>query len=278
MVCFLKILCLLLFLIVSPAAMASNAGLLLAPTRVVMENGARYATVDVRNTGDATGRYTVELIDAVMSENGAVKAREDGSKDEFSAIPMVSLSPGRMTLKPNESQAVRLLVKNKQDLPDGEYRAHLRVSMTEANLTPDGMPIVPEKGTGISVLTKTVTIIPIIVRKGQTSFQVTIDDAKLVMGGGDKQQVPMVNVSFNFSGNRSMLGDVKVMHIAPDGKEVQIGFFQGLAIYRNVAKRNQAIVLEIPDGVNLHSGRLRIDLLAKQSDGGQVLSEKEIQL
>ncbi len=42
--------------------MAHNAELLLSPTRIVLENGARYATVTVKNTGDGVGRYVIEVI------------------------------------------------------------------------------------------------------------------------------------------------------------------------------------------------------------------------
>ncbi len=258
----------------SAQALAGNAGLLLSPTRIVLENGAKYVTVTVRNTGDGTGRYKIELIDAVMDENGGIKVREDGSKDEFSAIGMLSLSPSNMTLKPDENQVVRLLVKNMSDAPDGEYRSHLQVRMTETDLDPDTSK--PVEGTGIAIKAKISTIIPVIIRKGQTAYNLAIDGAKFVTGGGDNKQSPEVKVAISFSGNRSILGDIKVTHIAADGKETQLAFLRGVAIYRGVSKRNQTVALTVPEGLNVRSGRLRVDFLTQENEGSHVLSEKEI--
>ncbi len=258
----------------SAQALAGNAGLLLSPTRIVLENGAKYVTVTVRNTGDGTGRYKIELIDATMDENGGIKVREDGSKDEFSAIGLLSLSPSSMTLRPDESQVVRLLVKNQNEAPDGEYRSHLQVRMTESDLDPDTSK--PTEGTGIAIKSKITTIIPVIIRKGQTAYSLVIDNAKLLTGGGDNKQAPEVKVGVSFSGNRSILGDIKVTHIAADGKEAQLAFLQGVAIYRGVAKRNQTVALTVPEGVNVRSGRLRVDFLSQENEGSHVLSEKEI--
>jgi hypothetical protein len=250
--------------------------MLLTPTRIVLENGQRYITVIVRNNGESTGRYKIGMVDASMDENGGIKMLEDGKKDEFSAIDMVSISPSTMTLNPDEFQNVRLLIKNKGDLPDGEYRSHLKVMITESDLTSEGKKQEPIKGTGISVKMRTTTIIPVIIRKGQTSYNVTIDDAKLVTGGGEDKQQPEVKVGMSFSGNRSVLGDIKVTHLASDGKETQVAFLQGVAIYRNVAKRTQVVPLKVPEGVNVHSGRLRVDFLSQENEGSHVLSEKEI--
>lgn len=267
----------IILVIAPPQAMARNAGLLLAPTRVVLEKGERFVTVTVRNNGDATGRYKIEMVDATMDENGALKVLDNNTKPEFSARDMISLSPSNMTLNPDEFQVVRLLVKKKSDLPDGEYRAHLQVRMTESDLTPEGNR--PQDNSfGIAVKVNAITVIPVIIRKGETSFNVTVDDAKLLMGGGNDKQAPEVKVSMSFSGNRSVVGNIKVTHIASDGKETQVGMLPGVAIYRGVVKRNQTVSLKIPEGsnVNIHSGRLRVDFLSQESEGSHVLSEKVV--
>lgn len=258
------------------SAHAGNAGLLLSPTRIVLENGARYVTVTVRNTGDATGRYKVELVDAAMDENGGIKILEDGKRDEFSAIDLLSISPSSITLKPDESQVVRILVKKKEGLADGEYRSHLQVRMTENDLDP--VTEKPNEGTGIAIKSKMTTVIPVILRNGQTTFTLAIDDAKVLFAGGDNQQAPEVKINMSFAGNRSIIGDVKITHIAPDGKETQLAFVQGLPIYRGVNKRNQTLSLQSTDGVNLHVGRLRVDFLSQENEGSHVLAQKEVLL
>jgi hypothetical protein len=63
--------------------------------------------------------------------------------------------------------------------------------------------------------------------------------------------------------------------VAPDGKETQLAF-HGFATYRGLAKRVQQVALTIPDGVNIHSGRLRVDLLSPPNEGELVLAEKDV--
>ncbi|HAX92302.1 MAG TPA: hypothetical protein DCY07_08925 [Rhodospirillaceae bacterium] len=265
----------IILLLCSSPAMARNAELLLSPTRIVLENGAKYMTVTVRNNGDGVGRYKIELVDAVMNENGGIKLREEGSKDEFSAKDVISLSPRNMTLKPDENQVVRILVKNTSELPDGEYRSHLQVRMTENDLDlKTGKP--STDGTGVVVRPKMTTVIPLIVRKGTTEFKITLDDAKLVMAGGEGQPSPEIKASFSFSGNRSVLGDIKVTHVAPDGKETQLAFYRGIAIYRGLTKRTQTVPLKVPQGANIHSGKIDIAFMSQEDEGSKVLSSKTI--
>ena len=65
MVCF--------FLTFPSFVQAKQAGILLIPTRIVMEKGDRYITVSVKNRGDATGAYRVEIIDMIMQEEGVIR-------------------------------------------------------------------------------------------------------------------------------------------------------------------------------------------------------------
>lgn len=254
---------------------AGNAGLLLSPTRVVLEGGNRYATVTVRNNGDAVGRYKIEIVDTVMNENGGIKIRDDGTTDEFSAQKLISLSPRSMTLRPDDDQSIRILIKNDKDLPDGEYRSHLQVRMTESDLDPQtGAP--SQKGVGIEMKPKMTTVIPVIIRKGATSFNVQIDSAQLGSYQKDGKAEPKLTVNMNFSGNRSVLGDLKVDYKDVGGKETPLAFFRGIAIYRGVPKRLQEVPLSVPSGIDLHKGKILVSFLSQEKEGGKALSSKEI--
>src|SRR3954464_6792233 len=103
-----KLVCLLLaFGILFPhASWANRAEVLLLPTRVIMENGDRYTTVVVKNTGNATGNFSVSLIDMEMKEDGLVSPFPDGKSDPLSAIPYLRIAPKSITLKPGETQNV----------------------------------------------------------------------------------------------------------------------------------------------------------------------------
>lgn len=265
----------LAFLTGTTAAQARNAELLLSPTRIVLEGGSKYATVTVRNNGDGVGRYKIDLVDTIMDENGGIKVREETDKDPYSAKTILSLSPKSMTLKPDENQPIRILVKNYDSLPDGEYKSHLEVRLTESDLDlKTGLP--STDGTTVTLKPKMTTVIPIIIRKGATDFKVSLDEAKLVMAGSDGQTAPTIKTTFRFSGNRSVLGDIKVTHIAPDGKEEQLAFFRGIAIYRDVATRTQSVPLKVPSGLNIHAGKLNVAFMSQENEGSKVLTSKDV--
>lgn len=254
---------------------ARRADVLLSPTRVVLEKGAKFATVTIRNPGDGAGRYKIDLVDAHMDENGGIKVLEAEAKEPFSAKDNISLSPRSLTLAPDENQPVRLLIKNMESLPDGEYRSHLAVRLTETDIDlKTGQP--NPQGTSVVVRPKISTVIPVIIRKGDVNYTVTVEGAKIVMGGGDKQQKPEVQTTLGFSGNRSVLGDIKVTHVAADGKETQLAFFRGVAIYRGLTKRTQSVPLDVPAGVNIHAGKIQVAYMSQENEGSKVLSSKEI--
>ncbi len=252
-------------------ALAKGAEMLLVPTRVVMEKGARYTTVTIKNSGDATGRYRIELIDASMGEDGGVKLREDGSRDPFSAKDYLSLSPRSMTLKPDQFQTVRLLFKKPADLADGEYRTHLKVKMVENDVDAKEGSADP-KAASIAIKPKLVMVIPVIVRHGETSYRVSLDDASIEGNGKNAR----LNMTLGLEGNRSIVGDAKVTHVDAGGKESLLKFFPGIAIYRGTTNRRVAIPLETPDGVNIESGTIKIALLSQEKEGGEVMAQKEI--
>lgn len=266
-----------LLAILSPSAQAKNAELLLSPTRVVLDKGAKYATVTVRNNGDGTGRYKIDTLDSVMQENGVVKMMEGGEKSPHSILDYISLSPKSMTLKPDENQPLRILVKNMDALPDGEYRSHIRVKVDEPDLDSITAPTPTDgKGAVISMKTKMTMIIPVIIRKGETSYKVSLDDASVALAGGKGETKPSVLLKLSYEGNRSANLDVKVTHVAPDGKQSELAFFRGLTIYREVTKREHQVPLDVPQGLNLKNGTLHVVLMSQENEGKQVLASKDI--
>lgn len=254
-------------------AYARNAGLLLSPTRIVLENGQRYATVTLRNNGDGVGRYVIELVDASMAENGGIKILDLGMHQPNSALDMVSLSPHSVTLKPDDYQTIRVLVKDSTDIADGEYRSHLQVRMTQADIAGSDAKPDPEQAVVVPRALLT-TVIPVIVRKGPVHFDLAIDDARLTTPGGELQ--PQVNLSLSLSGNCSVIGDVKITHKAANGAATELAFFRGVVIYRDVRKRTQLIPVQIPKGVNVHAGTIDIEFLSQDKGGGKLLAQKVI--
>ena len=51
--------------------------------------------------------------------------RKAGKEEERPALNLFRFSPRRVLLEPGKEQIIRLIVKRKKNLPDGEYQAHL---------------------------------------------------------------------------------------------------------------------------------------------------------
>ncbi|HVY12528.1 MAG TPA: fimbria/pilus periplasmic chaperone [Alphaproteobacteria bacterium] len=243
---------------------------MLAPTRIVLEGAERYATVTVKNSGDGTGRYRIDLVDTTMKEDGSIQIKEEGQKDTFSALDILSISPRSMTLKPDEFQTVRILVRNPEGLQDGEYRSHLKVKMVENDIDDKTGEPAKESAT-IALKPKLVMVVPVIVRHGQTSSHVSISGAGILPGAGP----PQLKLTFAMDGNRSVIGDIKVVHVGAGGEET-VKSFPGVAIYRGVAKRDLVMPLDVPAGKSISGGKLVITYSAQEKDGGQVMAQKEI--
>lgn len=257
-----------------PLWAGERAEVMMLPTRVVMENKDRYATVVIKNVGQATGNFSVGLIDMQMREDGMVVPVEEGTTAAYSAIPYVRIAPRSMTLQPGEVQNVRLMLRFPENLEDGEYRAHLRVKIENDNVDASGQPVTSKEVT-IAVRANLVLIIPVIVRHGDTSFAMQIESPKV---SHDASGTPMLDMYLGRDGNRSSMGDISVNYVAADGKTQLLRFFPGVPVYRPTPRRFISIPLDVPKGMTLSTGSLHITYAAQEKEGGGVLAEKTMAL
>src|SRR5687768_13013959 len=113
-----------LLLLAAPPASAGVGDLLVAPTRVVL-NGSRRTEVFLNNIGDDAATYRVSAELRRMTPEGKLADVTAPNDREKMAQDMVLFAPRRVTLPPNQPQAIRLSARAPEGLPDGEYRIHL---------------------------------------------------------------------------------------------------------------------------------------------------------
>lgn len=255
-------------------AAGERAEVMMLPTRVVMENSDRYSTVVIKNVGKATGNFSVDLIDMEMQEGGMVVPVPEGKAAEYSAIPYLRAAPSSMTLRPSEAQNVRIMLRKPETLEAGEYRAHLRVSIDNDNVDSTGQPVAPTNNMTVAVQAKLVLIIPVIFRHGETNYTIQIDSPKIV-----REPSGTVSLGMNLlrTGNRSSMGDISVEYNA-GGKAQLLKFYPGVPVYRPTEKRFISVPLDVPSGVNLSQGSLKITYAEQEKEGGKVLAEKILNL
>ena len=248
-----------------PACWAKNAEIMLLPTRVVMEKEDHTSTVLIKNTGDKAGTVHIDLIDMKMGEDGMVVPYAEGETPQYSAIPYLTLAPRTTVLKPGETQNVRLVLHKPVNLEAGEYRAHLQVR------------IISDKADDAAFSDKAnlVIVIPVIVRFGDTTLSVGIQQPRL---DRTKTGGLAIGMYLTRQGSRSAMGDIAITCNLGGGEPAQvIKFFPGVAIYRPTERRFLSVPLdETPKNIDPSACRLGVTYALQQKDGGGVLGRAEL--
>ncbi len=258
------------------AAFAQAGDLAVAPTRVVFDGRVRSAQLSLVNKGAETATYRVIVVNMKMDENGQMQRVDGPDGGKGSAAKLFRYSPRQVTLRPGETQAVRLLLRKPGDLAAGEYRSHLLMQ----NVPKDaGISVEQEKTTeGVQIRMVPVfgITIPVIVRHGATSADVSLDSLKIEPAGGDNK-VPRLHFTINRKGTRSAFGDLTAT-LDAGGKKTVIGQVMRLAVYTPNATRKVSMALRLPNGTDLSAGKIVLSFNHTEDDGGKVMAAAELAL
>lgn len=225
-----------------------SSNLNISPKRVVFSSRVAASAIYILNRGDQAVTYRIELVDRVMSPNGEIRtiaelADDAESKPRVSRMKssadMIQFTPRRVTLAPGQTQAIRLRLLRPADLPDGEYRTTLTVSALPPEDT--GLTVDQAVGEGDDKFSmRAIALfgisIPLIVRQGQLSTVVKIDQAR---ASGDKVRLSLVR-----EGLGSVYGDLEVRE--KDAKGQILGIIHGIGVYNEIDNRVVEISLNRP--------------------------------
>lgn len=252
----------------SYAQQEGRPGLLVTPTRIVLEGRNRSTSVSLANNGNATAKYKVDLVEKRMNEDGSIVDVDKPMAGELSAKDIIRISPRRFTMEPNGHQNIRILVRKPENLPAGEYRSHLNIA-----IVPDEDPQEAKKQTGeesLSILIKAnfgVTI-PVIIRHGDLSASGKINNISMVKEEGKQYAV----FSVLREGNKSLYGDINIKYTNTEGKEFILKSLGGIAVYAPNKKRDFKILLDIPEGVKIGKGKIEVSYKEKEKEGDKVIA------
>ncbi|MDE3059933.1 MAG: molecular chaperone [Pseudomonadota bacterium] len=248
----------------APAAAAAEptgtGDLLVAPTRVVLEGRTRAAEVTLSNKAAKEATYRISFTHLRMDENGKYTeiSEEAAKKDPLSADAMLRYSPHQVTLKPGESQTVKVMARPVQGLADGEYTSHLLFrAVPDVSAGQDvEMKTVQQGQLSVRLIPVYGVSIPVIVRQGTVSAQAKLSNAAL---SGKN-----LTVTINRSGNKSVYGDV----IVTDASGNVAGQARGVAVLVPNAKRN----VQVPLNAGA-AGNLTIEYREREEEGGKILDK-----
>lgn len=265
----------LLFL--SDSSIISGQGnLLITPRRLVFEGSKRSIDVNLANIGQDTATYSISMVQIRMTENGSFETITEPDPGQNFADGYIRFFPRSVTLGPNESQAVKVQLTRANNLSAGEYRSHLYF-----RAVPKPAPL-GEQTNNIDTTTISIQLrpifgitIPVLIRIGESNTKVSLSDLSFK---NMNDTVPMINLSFNRTGNMSVFGDITVDHISQQGKITRVGAANGVAVYTpNTVRRFQLNLNKVP-GVDYKTGTLRIIYSAPSDVKPQRFAEAELAL
>ena len=253
------------------------ARLMVHPTRVVLENGQRSVQLEIINNSDKPTVYRVELVNRRMDESGGFSAIETALPGEQFLGDMVRYSPRRVALAPGASQIIRVMVRKPADLAAGEYRSHLLFAQQENAAAPPAAASAGSGQIGLSLTALVGISIPVIVRHGKTSAEVSLRSLAVATPAMDGP--PVLSLQMSRSGNRSVHGDLAVDFLpAGGGAAITVARAGAVAVYTPNLLRQVRLPLRFPAGVARSGGTLQVSYREPPERGGALLAEASLPL
>lgn len=211
-----------------PVAAFCNISLYPFYLSIDADSAHRNAQMRFTNNSNEEKSYDIKLVNFIQQNDGSYKSASDN--EGLFADRYLDFSPRKATLKPGESQVVRVRRKGMALAGNGEYVSHLSVSEKE-----DKTKKISSKNTdGISVNIKPLygITIPIMVAKGDLSASAAVKSHKTIRGEKPVQEVVVAR-----QGTRSFYGTLQI-----SDKDGQIGTLSKFRIFANNPQR----VLKVP--------------------------------
>jgi hypothetical protein len=219
--------------------------------------------VILNNIGDdvATYRVTAEL--RRMTPEGNLVDVTDPNAGEKVAQEMLLYAPRRITLPPNQPQAIRLSARAPEGLPDGEYRVH----MLFRAVPPPRPQVDPQKVEGVAFQLRPIygVTIPVIIRLGHLEAKAAITNVHKVIADGK----PAISLDISRTGDRSTFGAVKVFKA---GSADPIALVNGIAVYTEIGRRSVTIPIDPAQLANA-TGPVTVQYVEPTDTGPVTLAE-----
>lgn len=254
----------------------AQGNLLITPRRVVFEGKKRMQELNLANTGKDTATYNISFKQIRMTEGGEFKEITQPDPGQNFASDYLRFFPRRVTLAPNEAQLVKMQLTKINQLQFGEYRSHIYF-----RAVPKKKPLGEKedrsdaKGLSVSLTPVFGITIPVIIRRGESTAQVSLSDLELVRS---EDQAFNLKLKFDRTGNMSVYGDIRVDYISPKGKLSQVGLVKGLAVYLPTASRTFRMKIDNKEGIDYKRGKLHVVYSRQKADKGGMLCEAELNL
>lgn len=261
---------LFIFLLLPLNSIHAQGDLMIMPKRLVFDGSQRSLEVNLANTGQDTAVYAISFINYKMTEEGSFEQVEKPEEGQRFATDFLRYFPRRVSLAPNEAQTIRVQPTRTGNMEQGEYRSHMYFRAVEEETALGDEETSGSDGISINIKTVFGISIPVIIRHGQSTTEITLEKIQL----DTTNETPTISMEINRLGNMSVYGDLTVEHISPEGTITEVGKVKGISVYTPNNRRNFSFELNTREA-DLSKGKLRI---VYSEDTGKVLASAEKEL
>lgn len=234
-----------LFLFVLAPLQAQAARVDILPRKIVLNDRQRSADLTLLNLGDKPGVVRITLISYAMGEDGNYKELDVPLNPAFDPETLVRISPKQFTLPAGGRQKVRLSIQRPAELPDGEYRFHVKaLSYDEEDFSVRRAPV---KGNTTMIKTNIAVAIPVVVRKGELTTGAKIGNISYLSAEQTETKQPSLKMDVQRTGTAGTMGTLRAYTDADGPRE--IGVLNNVNVFSEIKSRSVIMPLkEVPVG------------------------------
>ncbi|RZM80107.1 fimbrial biogenesis chaperone [Pseudoalteromonas rubra] len=240
-----------------------HASLMISPTRVVFDERQRHAKVFLINSSQEYKTYRLSFKEKRALPQGGYQdiASED---NPMRLSELLRMTPKQVRLAPGERQVVKLALRRKRDMAEGEYRSHLFFQAL-----PNGQEQA-QPGGGIRLNMIMSYSIPVIYRQSTSLPQVEIEQAQILRS--DTGLYDKVAITLKRNGNASSFGNLRVLwRQNQQAQWQQIALTNSYSIYPEVSRAQLQLTILKPQLLkNPRSGQLKVVY-----DGGSEYAQQQ---
>lgn len=248
-------------------ATSAKAELQIFPLRVTLSDKERSTQISLRHKGPKAERYRITTVFYKMEADGAMKVIEKTTPEDKDGSKYFRFSPRQVTLEPQIEQVIRLMARVPADLPEGEYRCHLHF---EAMSDAEDSLVEGKTNSGAQMMLKArmAIAIPVIIKKGTTSFKVSLDKFKINKGTDGNYSF---SVDMKKEGNGFAYGNLEIVSTTDEGATESLATINGISSY--IDQRSIKMPLQIK---TLPSGKIKILFKDAASANEEILASTNL--
>jgi len=249
--------------------MSLTAGVLVAPTSVILSENDRTGRLTVQNPSDTPEEISIHFGFGIPQSDslGKVKLRlQDTSKVNHprSAMKWIRAFPRRVVLAPGATQVIRFVANPPKNLPDGEYWARIIVR------SQDSRAELPDAGDMESITTRLnmvmQTAIVLKYRTGDLIARLGVIDTEIERS----DSLVAISIDMENQGNVSYVGILRCNLY--DANDVEITARRiNIAVYDDIKRR-----VELPVGIGDYRQPFHVDIVIENEGRKDVPADELI--